>query len=76
MLYQPYNCYLPTKQAQLLYLWDFLSIPHKPEKQLFNFILIVIGFKIDPNAMTITLPPNSKEDLVHFILDFILSPSC
>ncbi|KIK50139.1 hypothetical protein GYMLUDRAFT_112360, partial [Collybiopsis luxurians FD-317 M1] len=75
MLYRPYNRHFPMKQALLLYLWDFLGIPHKCEKQLFGFILVIISFQVDPNAMTITLPSESKEDLIRFIQHFILSPS-
>jgi hypothetical protein len=75
MLYKPYNKLLPKKQAQLLYLWDFLGIPHKEKKQVFGDVLTIIGFLIDPNAMTVTLPPEAKADLLCWVREFIDTPS-
>ncbi|SJK99655.1 uncharacterized protein ARMOST_02963 [Armillaria ostoyae] len=54
--YSPYHKLLPTKQTSLLKLFDELSVPHEEEKQLYGDILTIIGFDIDPNAMTITMP--------------------
>ncbi|KAJ3925257.1 MAG: hypothetical protein NXY57DRAFT_907303, partial [Lentinula lateritia] len=73
--YKPYSKSLPTKQARLLTLWDFLGIPHKEKKQLSGSRLPIIGFEVDPNGMSITLPPQSKEDLVTFVQLFVDSPS-
>jgi hypothetical protein len=75
MFYKPYNKYLPKKQAQLLYLWDFLGFPHKERKQISGCTLTIIGFLINPNAMTITLPPDPKADLIHWVHEFIQTPS-
>lgn len=73
--YPPYQKKVPTKQAHLLFLWDFLGIPHKEKKQLHGSSLPIIGFEIDPNAMTATLPPQSKADLEKWVLEFINTPS-
>ncbi|KAJ7460788.1 hypothetical protein FB451DRAFT_1499870 [Mycena latifolia] len=72
--YPPYHKKIPTKQAHLLFLWDFLGIPHE-KKQLHGSSLPIIGFEIDPNAMTATLPPQSKADLEKWVLEFINTPS-
>lgn len=73
--YVPYSKFLPAKQARLLILWDFLGIPHKEKKQLFGSTLPVIGFEVDPNAMTVTLPADSKADLEKWVQEFIDTPS-
>ncbi|KAJ3969353.1 hypothetical protein EV361DRAFT_804009 [Lentinula raphanica] len=75
VLYKPFNMRIPAKQAQLLYLWDFLGIPHKLKKLLNGPSLPIIGFDVDPNAMTITLPEESKQELVQSVRDFISTPS-
>ncbi|KAF7334109.1 RNase H domain-containing protein [Mycena venus] len=67
--------YLPTKQAQLFFLWDFLGIRHKEKKQIHGASLPIIGFKIDPNTMTAKLPPDSKADLEKWVQEFIDTPS-
>ncbi|KAJ7162650.1 hypothetical protein C8R43DRAFT_880182 [Mycena crocata] len=73
--YPPYKKDLPTKQAQLLLLWDFLGIRHKEKKQLHGASLPIIGFEIDPNAMTAKLPPESKAELEKWVQEFIDTPS-
>ncbi|KAJ7471793.1 hypothetical protein FB451DRAFT_307877 [Mycena latifolia] len=73
--YPPFKKHFPTKQAKLLFLWDFLGIPHKEKKQLFGSSLPIIGFEIDPNAMTAKLPPDSKADLERWVQEFIDTPS-
>ncbi|KAJ3751962.1 hypothetical protein EV360DRAFT_89206 [Lentinula raphanica] len=75
MLYKPFNVRIPVKQAQLLYLWDFLGIPHKLKKLLNGPSLPIIGFDVDPNAMTITLPEESKQELILSVREFISTPS-
>jgi hypothetical protein len=54
--YEPYNKLLLTKQAQLLCLWDKLGIPHEEHKQEWGTSLTVIGFHVDPNRMTVSMP--------------------
>ncbi|KAJ7436188.1 hypothetical protein B0H11DRAFT_1755110 [Mycena galericulata] len=75
LYYPPYKKHLPKKQAQLLFLWDFLGIKHKEKKQLHGASLPIIGFEIDPNAMTAKLPPESKADLEKWVQEFIHTPS-
>jgi hypothetical protein len=44
--YGPYKK-IPTKQAHLLFLWDFLGIPHKEKKRIPGGSLPSLGFEID-----------------------------
>jgi hypothetical protein len=55
LLYEPYATRFPRHQTLLLRLWDELSIPHKPKKQVFGAVIPIIGIDVDPNAMTLTL---------------------
>ncbi|KAJ7125748.1 hypothetical protein C8R43DRAFT_1135075 [Mycena crocata] len=85
--YPPYKKHIPTKQAQLLFLWDFLGIPHKEKKQLHGTSLPIIGFEVDPNAMTDFIDTPSRRRTLHefqcltgwmnwsFNMYFLLRPS-
>ncbi|KAJ7048235.1 hypothetical protein C8F01DRAFT_1285877 [Mycena amicta] len=73
LFYAPYRKLMPAKQVQLLQLWDYLGIPHKESKQLYGTSLPIIGFEIDANAMTMSLPPAAKADLIAAVRDFIAS---
>lgn len=64
LYYPPYDCYFPAKQTRLLLLWDELNLPHERPKQVFGSPLTVIGFKVDPNLMQVTLPTHKKAELV------------
>jgi len=68
--YEPYQKLLPNKQSRLLRLWDELGIPHEERKQVFGTTLTIIGFEVDPKAMTVTMPPNSRADLVTVVRTF------
>ena len=68
--YTPYNKFLPTKQARLLFLFDEIGIPHEERKQVFGSPLPIIGFDVDPNLMTITMPPSARDELVSAIRIF------
>lgn len=68
--YEPYQRYFPTPQARLLLLWDDLGIPHELPKQLHGRSLPIIGFEVDPNAMTVTLPEEGRHRLISAIDDF------
>ncbi len=74
--YAPYETFYPSKQTRLLELWDKLGIPHSKSKQLFGLQLVIIGFDIDPNAMTATMPQDSKVELVLAIQHFASSNRC
>ncbi|KIM37659.1 hypothetical protein M413DRAFT_41449, partial [Hebeloma cylindrosporum] len=62
--YEPYKKFMPTKQAKLLSLWDELGVPHSESKQVSGPVLTIIGFVVDVNAMTISIPPDSLRDLI------------
>ena len=68
--YAPYQTVYPTKQARLLTLWDELGIPHDKEKQEFGSVLRIIGFEVDPNAMTVTMDAKGRADLIELIRAF------
>ena len=70
MWYPPFQKSLPTKQTHLLQLWDELGIPHNEPKQVYGSTLTIIGFNIDPNAMTITMLLLSCTDLRDAICTF------
>ncbi|KAF8238116.1 hypothetical protein L208DRAFT_1243471 [Tricholoma matsutake] len=62
--YPPYGKLMPIKQVCLLLLFDELGIPHNEQKQVSGSPLTIIGFDVDPNAMTITMPPEVHQDLL------------
>lgn len=62
---------LPSQQAHLLNLWDNIGLPYEDKKQEFGPTLHIIGFVVDPNAMTMTIPDNACTKLLSSILDFI-----
>jgi hypothetical protein len=68
--YAPYQKQLPSKQARLLTLFDEVRIPHDEPKQVFGSPLTIIGFSVDPNAMTITMAADARTDLVTTIREF------
>ncbi|KAJ2923690.1 hypothetical protein H1R20_g13411, partial [Candolleomyces eurysporus] len=72
--YCPYSKFLPHSQALLLELWDELGIPHKERKQVFGSPLTIIGFDVDPNNMSITLPDAAKKELLNEIETWIMKP--
>ncbi|KAF8524982.1 hypothetical protein JB92DRAFT_2702570 [Gautieria morchelliformis] len=61
VLYKPYAMHYPDKQAQLL-LWDEIALPHEQPKQSFGRTLRIIGIDVDPHALSITFPSDSKHD--------------
>ena len=68
--YEPYACHFPAKQALLLQLWDELGIPHEQSKQVFGLRLTIVGLDVDTDAMTVTMPVQSRCDLVEAIRAF------
>lgn len=69
--YPPYNKSFPSKQVSLLRLWDELGILHKQPKQVFGRSLTIIGLHVNSDAMTVTLPDDSRCDLVKAIRAFV-----
>ncbi|KAF5381743.1 hypothetical protein D9615_005642 [Tricholomella constricta] len=68
--YPPYKNSLPTNQVKFLVLLDDLGIPHSEKKQISGAPLVIIGIKVDPNRMTLTLPTESRLDLIDKISRF------
>ena len=73
LCYLPYEAYYPAKQACLLQLWDELGIPHDRSKQEFGSTLRIIGLEVDPNAMTVTMDTDSRNDLIQLIRTFAVA---
>jgi hypothetical protein len=68
--YEPYDKLLPTKQARLLCLWDELGIPHEERKQEWGTSLTIIGFHVDPNQMTVSMPLEYRNEMTKAIREF------
>ena len=73
LYYLPYDTYYPAKQTHLLQLWDELGILHDRSKQEFGPTLHIIGLEVDPNAMTVTMDSNSRDDLIQLIRTFAIA---
>ena len=71
--YKKYNKLMPEQQVKLLCLWDELSIPHEERKQTWGVPLTIIGININPNKMTLLLPPNQRTDLIAELRKFCLT---
>ncbi|KAF8585148.1 hypothetical protein K439DRAFT_1646686 [Ramaria rubella] len=69
--YELYDTSYPSKQVALLRLWDEIGLPHSKNKQEFRSSLIIIGFHVDPQAMSFTMPTESKTALISAICAFI-----
>lgn len=72
--YAPYNHFMPSKQTRLLSLWDEIGIPHDESKQLSGETLTIIGFIVDPNCMTVTMPTEKLNNLLAAINAFCYPP--
>jgi hypothetical protein len=75
LFYAPYSSFFPRDQVLLLQLWDDLSIPHKPSKQIFGPSIPVIGIDVDPNRMTLSLSPQKRVDLCDALLSWAIKPA-
>ncbi|KAF8583650.1 DNA/RNA polymerase [Ramaria rubella] len=69
--YAPYDNHYPSKQVRLLQLWDEIGLLHEKSKQVFGRTLQIIGFDVDPAAMTLIMPQYSKSDLIAAIQAFV-----
>ena len=68
--YHKYDKHMPANQVKLLLLWDKLGIPHEPHKHLFGKKLTIIGIDVNTNSLTLTLPKQALEDLLHELEEF------
>ena len=71
--YPKYRRYFPTDQTKLLELWDEIGLPHEEKKQIYGPVIPFIGFDIDPNAMTVSINDERKNDLLNKVRDFAKS---
>ncbi|KAJ7741994.1 hypothetical protein DFH07DRAFT_750733 [Mycena maculata] len=72
--YEPYDIFVPTPQAETLRLWDHIGLPHERPKQISGPTLTVIGFDVDPNAMTFTMPELKRAELLAAVREFCAVP--
>ena len=72
--YEPYQCSLPANQTSLLELWDELGIPHKEKKQVYGSNLTIIGINVDMHELLLTLPSESRTDLLDHLREFTRTP--
>ena len=64
------NCTLQNKLIYILLLWDKIGLPHDKPKQLFGDTLEVIGFIVDPNAMSMLFAEEKWNKLLQHIRTF------
>lgn len=69
-LYEPYGQLLPSDQTKLLMLWDDIKFPHDKEKQISGRILPILGFTVDINANTVTMPVEKCDTLIAACAEF------
>ena len=75
-LYAPYDTFLPSKQVRLLHLWDEIGLPHEEEKQISGTCIPIIGFDVDPNAMTVTMSHAKRTELIDACTVFTVRGTC
>ncbi len=68
--YAPYSKFLPRSQARLLRLWDDINLPHEEQKQVAGVQLTIIGFFVDADQLSISLPPDAKQRFLDEISAF------
>ncbi|KAF8966887.1 hypothetical protein BDZ97DRAFT_1603120, partial [Flammula alnicola] len=73
LYYEPYATLMPAKQTRFLQLLDELGVPHDKEKQIWGSKITIIGFDVDCNVMTITMPDDAKSDLISAIRLFAVA---
>lgn len=61
----------PQRQVTLLKFWDQISCPYDDKKQVHGSPLKIIGFWVDINHGTITIPPSSIADGIKAITTFL-----
>ena len=64
----------PYCQVQLLLLWEYISCPFEDKKQDHSEVLNIIGPFIDINCGTITLTPESIDNVISKIHIFLATP--
>ena len=64
----------PYRQVQLLLLWETISCPFEDKKQDHGEVLKIIEFFVDINHGTITLTPDSIDNVISRIHIFLATP--
>jgi hypothetical protein len=65
----------PARQVKLLRLWEYISCPFDDEKQKHGRQLKIIGFWVNIENGSISLPPSSITDIVDKVNQFISTPN-
>ncbi|KAJ7031754.1 hypothetical protein C8F04DRAFT_959875 [Mycena alexandri] len=73
--YPRYQRLFPTDQAELLELWNILRVDHELGKQVFGRVLVIIGFEVDANTMTFTMPQSKLTELLAGLKEFTAASS-
>ena len=68
--YLPYHQTMPTTQAKVLHLLDEINLPHANRKQISGKIIPVLGFKVNPDAMSTSLSKEKWDRLVDAVCTF------
>ena len=63
-LYSKYDAFLPSDQVTLLQLWDEIRLPHEQLKQICGSCIPIIGFEVDPNAMSVKMSTTKCSELI------------
>jgi hypothetical protein len=64
----------PRRQVLLLVLWDHVLCPYENRKQSHGACLKIIGFWVDANRGLISLSPESVDDIMQQLQEFLKSP--
>ncbi|KAJ7117924.1 hypothetical protein C8R43DRAFT_1091113 [Mycena crocata] len=72
--YESYGALFPTAQANTMLLWDEINLFHELPKQIWGERLTIIGFEVDPNAMTITMSDSKRAELLAGVEEFCRIP--
>ena len=59
-----YEAFMLSDQVHLLQLWDEIGLLHEESKQISGLSIPIIGFEVDPNALTVTMADARKSALV------------
>ncbi|KAG0151075.1 hypothetical protein CROQUDRAFT_11862, partial [Cronartium quercuum f. sp. fusiforme G11] len=62
---------MPLDQAKFLYLFDILNIPWDWKKQIWGERIEIIGHYVNANALSLSLSPDKKSDLIMALRTFV-----
>ena len=75
-LYKKYDAFFPSDQVALLQLWDKISLPHEESKQICGPCIPIIGFEVDPNAMSVRMFTAKHSELINTCTIFTVRSAC